>query len=404
MCRYYYSINIKTLIRVILIPLYFILTLGHSLAQERDSIRNSKKRLDQNLDSLRFASVNKKNLKFTPFIAPSYSPELQVLVSAGGLLTFSLQKENPLLDRSSIPFSIGYSSNGSLTGNIKTNFYGREDKWRLVGDIWIKDMPDHYWGVGHELGVNVPQSDSTTAYNRSWLKFIGRLGFRVKENFYIGPILDLNRTEATNINPRMQNDPDFLATGPLSRNSGLGILIQYDSRDFAVNAYRGIYLDLDYILYGDFLGGKNNFNVMEMDYRQYLEIKRRKTLAWELRSRWATGDSPWTEKSLLGSPWDLRGYFWGRYRDNYMHFILVEYRHMFHRNKPNKKGSKDSRSGFVVWSGQGAISPEWNRDFSWIPNFGIGYRFEVQSRMNFRIDYGIGEDSSAIYFSFNEAF
>ena len=87
-----------------------------------------------------------------------------------------------------------------------------------------------------------------------------------------------------------------------------------------------------------------------------------------------------------------------------MHFVLVEYRHMFQRNKPNKKGSTDSRSGFVVWTGQGAISHEWNREFNWIPNFGVGYRFEVQSRMNFRIDYGIGEDSSAIYFSFNEAF
>ena len=87
-----------------------------------------------------------------------------------------------------------------------------------------------------------------------------------------------------------------------------------------------------------------------------------------------------------------------------MQFILLEYRHMFQRKRPNKKGSTDSRSGFVIWTGQGTISPEFSRNLDWIGNVGLGYRFEVQPRMNLRIDYGIGEDSKSIYFSFNEAF
>jgi hypothetical protein len=37
-------------------------------------------------------------------------------------------------------------------------------------------------------------------------------------------------------------------------------------------------------------------------------------------------------------------------------------------------------------------------------NGGVGLRFEIQKRMNLRIDYGIGAGSSAFYFSFNEAF
>ena len=61
-------------------------------------------------------------------------------------------------------------------------------------------------------------------------------------------------------------------------------------------------------------------------------------------------------------------------------------------------------SGVVLWTGQSVIAPEWNNDIDWIPNIGAGYRFEVQSRMNLRIDYGIGKESSAVYFSFNEAF
>ena len=77
---------------------------------------------------------------------------------------------------------------------------------------------------------------------------------------------------------------------------------------------------------------------------------------------------------------------------------------MFNRKTLNKAGNYNSRFGFVVWTGHGAISPEWNREHSWIRNYGAGLRFEVQSRMNLRIDYGVGEDSQSIYFSFNEAF
>lgn len=366
--------------------------------------QEKEKHVSQNIDSLRILKYEGKNFKFTPFAAPSYSPELEVLISAGGLMTFSLQKENPLVSRSSIPFSIGYSSNGSLTGNIRANIFGRNDKWRLIVDYWFKKMPDHYWGVGYDNAVNIPKSDSTTRYDRNWLKFTARLGFSIKKHFYFGPILDINETKASNINEIMAEDPDYLLTGPNSRNSGIGFLLQFDSRDFATNAYKGVYLNLEYIFYGEYLGGENGFTLRGLDYRQYVQLKERHILAWEIKSQWVTSDSPWTEKSMIGSPWDLRGYFWGRFRDNFMTFALVEYRHMFGRKKPNKAGNYKSRSGFALWTGHGAIAPEITNNLSWIPNVGVGYRFEVQDRMNLRIDYGIGIDNSAVYFSFNEAF
>lgn len=367
-------------------------------------VPEKERHISQNIDSLRIIKYEGKNFKFTPFAAPSYSPELQVLISAGGLMTFSLQKENPLVSRSSIPFSVGYSSNGSITGNVRANIFGRNDKWRLVADYWFKNMPDQYWGVGYEKAINVPESDSTTRYDRDWIKFTARFGFSIGQHFYFGPILDINETIASNINERMAQDPDYLLTGPVSRNSGIGLLMQFDSRDFATNAYKGVYINLEYIFYRDYLGGKNDFTIRGLDYRQYIQLKERRILAWELRSQTTTPDSPWTEKSMIGSPWDLRGYFWGRFRDNFMNFALVEYRHMFSRKKPNKAGSYNSRSGFVIWTGHGAVGPELTRNLNWIPNIGAGYRFEVQNRMNLRIDYGIGKDSQAVYFSFNEAF
>ena len=109
---------------------------------------------------------------------------------------------------------------------------------------------------------------------------------------------------------------------------------------------------------------------------------------------------------MIGSPFDLRGYYFGRYRDRSSLIGLVEYRHMFMRKHPRKKDPDNymSRFGVVGWAGSGSVAPGFFEHRDWIPNYGLGIRFEVQPRMNARIDFGWGDDSSLFYINFNEAF
>ncbi len=343
--------------------------------------------------------------KFTPFIAPVVSPEVDVMLIAGGLFTFKVDQLDSLLQRSSVPFFIGYSTNGSFNSNFRPFIYGKNDNFRLFGDIWFKDMPDNYWGVGYDNGKKVPKSDSTTAYQRFWWQVYLNLIRKIKPNLYAGINLDLNQTKASELNVRMKEDSFIVNQGTDFRNSGLGIIIQYDSRDLAVNAYSGLYLSLTSSIYRKFLNGNTNFNVYFLDYRQYKSIKRPgRTLAWNVKSRIASSGVPWTDMSFVGTPFDLRGYIWGRYRDKTTITGVIEYRHMFMRKKPDKKGNMMSRHGFVTWIGGGGISPSLREKQNWLPNIGVGYRFEVQKRMNVRVDFGIGEDTTGFYVSFNEAF
>jgi hypothetical protein len=84
--------------------------------------------------------------------------------------------------------------------------------------------------------------------------------------------------------------------------------------------------------------------------------------------------------------------------------MITEYRHMFGRNSPNSRGDMYGPFGFVVWTGTGSVAEKMDGFTNWLPNAGVGLRFEVVKRMNLRIDYGIGENSQGFYFSFNEAF
>jgi outer membrane protein assembly factor BamA len=330
---------------------------------------------------------------------------MKLTLTMGGLYTFKLNPDNPLLSRSSMPFSIGYSTNGSLQVSVRANVYGKDDRLRLTGEYWLKYMPDNYWGVGYKNGRYTEVSDSTTHYQRNWGQFKFKVVYRIIPNFFLGINYDRNRTDATELNPRMQEDPDFLKYGDKIRNSGFGLVIRYDSRDFPENAYRGVLLELAGTAYGKHTSSANVFQAYELDYRHYQQIKRKgSTLAWQLKTRNATGDVPWTDLSMVGTPFDLRGYPWGRYRDHTMFFALTEYRYMLPRKEQNSRGDYYGPFGFVVWSGIGTVAKNYGDIKYWIPNAGVGLRFELQARMNIRVDYGFGTGSNAFYISFTEAF
>ncbi|MBP6977391.1 MAG: BamA/TamA family outer membrane protein [Lentimicrobiaceae bacterium] len=367
----------------------------------------SVEKIINNMDSLRIARMETGRGMLTPFIAPGYTPEMKFLMTVGGLYTFKTQKDNPRLERSSIPFTFSYSTNKSLNVIVKLVMYGQEDKYRILSEYYFKDMPDHYWGVGYSNGKKINKSDSTTLYHRNLNKLNIKVLHRIGSIFFGGLFFDLTRNNARELNPVMESDPYILEYGSNVYSTGIGGILQYDTRDHIVNAYRGNLVDLGVTYYGHILGGQNEFWVLELDYRGYIpvtQVNNRTALAWEAKFRTTWGSTPWTDLSLLGNPYDLRGYYWGRFRDRSMIFGLLEYRQMFNRKKPNLRGNLESRHGFVTWAGMGSIGEKLNDLRYWLPNAGIGYRFEVQPRFNIRVDFGIGLESKGFYFNFGEGF
>lgn len=344
----------------------------------------------------REARKSGQNFKFSPLIAPAYTPELGFLLAAGGLASFKTDPLDSRIQRSSVPFTIGYSSTGAIVFNAKITSFWMEDNVRLYADLWYKNMADNYWGVGYEDGKFISAGEETTAFDRTWWQINPKMLWKIIPNLYAGINLDFNRTKAGNIAPGIAQDENYLLFGPDNYNAGAGIIIQYDTRDIPVNAWQGIYLGLAMTGYDSFFKSDNNYKIYEVDYRQYQQIlSPGSTLTWQLKARVGDGSVPYGELSQLGTPFDLRGYTWGRYRDSALAFGLLEYRHMFGEAK---------KHGMVAWGGAGSIASDIESFNHWLPNWGVGYRLEMQPRMNLRLDLGFGEDSGALYVNFNEAF
>jgi hypothetical protein len=339
-------------------------------------------------------------LKITPLLAPAYNPEMQFLIAGGFLVSWKVGANKLQLQRSTLSSTVSFSTTGAINVSTTLTSFWAEDHIRILLDLALKDMPDNYWGVGYDAGLEPNEGDATTEYHREWFKFNPRILWNRGGKLFIGATMELNSTTASNVNATMAADPTYQRFGPENDNAGFGFVVQYDSRDVAVNAWTGMYLGLTSTFYGHFLGGDNQYQIFLLDYRQYKPLGRHgRTLAWQVKSRIGAHEVPWPEMSMLGTGYDLRGYVEGRFRDRSILLGLVEYREMFTRSN-----NKLSRWGWVAWGGAGTLGTDLTHLTGLLPNGGAGLRFELQPRANVRMDVGFGRNSHGIYFNFTEAF
>lgn len=382
-------------LRSVFIFSFFLIIFNLSYAQdknkeERKSIRKAKRQ----------EKIDKGKLMITPLAGPAYTPELGLTLAGGVMISFKTNPQDTLIQRSSSPIMAGITTTGAYFIGTKLSTFWFKDKLRIYADINFKDMPDNYWGVGYEEGYTTKKGETTTAYDRTWFQLNPKFLWQFKKNLFIGPLLDFNYTRGSDACDSVHADTYYQKYNDRPYNGGGGLIFQYDNRDVPVNAWTGMLIEVSATFYGPYLGGQNTYQVYLTDIRKYFRIKKDgRTLALQLKGRFGFGDVPYGEMSQPGTPFDLRGYIWGQYRDESMVIFISEYRHQFY-----KKNGKLSAHGLVGWVGIGSLGDRVRNFENWLPCVGIGYRIQVQPRMNVRLDFGIGRESNGFYLNFNEAF
>ena len=334
----------------------------------------------------------------TPFVTPGYTPELGGMLAIGGYFSFKANRENEISKRSSIPLSFSFTSTGALVFNMIPIIYLMDEKLIIEGDYWYKSMPDHYFGVGYLETIDKPK-DTKTSYHRDWWWINPRIFWKLKKDWFIGANIDFNYTYGSDASAEVMADPHYSRYNNRPFNSGLGLIARYDSRDLPKNTYTGLLVEYSSTLYGDFLGGNNDYQIHQIDIRKFFTVwKTGRVLALQAKARIGVGDVPYGEMSQLGTPFDLRGYLWGRLRDKSLVYGIAEYRHKLYIK------SKPSRHSLVAWTGIGTIFNEDSKTYYGVPNLGFGYRLEIQPRVSVRLDYGFGMQTQGFYFNFQQAF
>ena len=355
----------------------------------------------------------KRNVHYNILGGPSYTPDFGLLVGGSALVTFSMNPKDSTMKRSVVPASIALMFSGGLNIVVKPQLFFKNDKFRIFGQFIYKNTQENYYGVGYTTNKNYIRGKETSQYKYSGIQVNPWFLFRIKEsNFFAGPQIDLNYDKISSPAKYLVEQEDYKKAGGDENgyknfSSGLGFLLTYDTRDIPANPYKGLYVDFRGIMYQKWLGGDDNFYRFEVDYRQYKSVGKRKVLAWTVQTKNVFGKNiPLNKYVLSGTPFDLRGYYMGQYRDKSSHVALVEYRQMFNTDRSNWLKRIVHHLGFVAWGGAGFMGPNPGKIEGVLPNAGLGLRIEVQPRMNVRLDFGRNfiNRQNLFYFNMTEAF
>lgn len=359
-----------------------------------------------------------RNFRFSILGGPGYTPDFGFLIGGSTLMTFKLNPNDSIQKRTVLPLAFGLTFNNGVGFNLqlKPQIFFKEDKMRLFGNFLYKNTNDNYYGVGYSTNHSRQRGTETTQFFASQIKINPIFLVRIpRTDLFVGPVYDLAIDNMKEPSMGVRRDPSFIAQGGDSTglhqiSSGLGVAISYDTRDVPANAYKGVYFYFDALYYSKALGGDTNFGQVILDYRQYYSLEKifgpRRILSWTVSARNAFGDVPITRMPLLGSPFDLRGYYMGQYRDHSTALAVAEYRHMLNFEGSGWWARMGRKFGFAVWGGAGVVGPKFGKYDAVLPNYGVGLRIEVQPRMNFRMDIGKSpiDGNTLLYFNMTEAF
>ena len=358
--------------------------------------------------------VAQRNFHYNILGGPSYTPDFGFLIGGSALMTFRMNPQDTTMRRSVIPMALAFMfEGGGLNLMVKPQLFFKDDKFRIFGVLNYKNTRENFYGIGYNTNKNYERSDSTSQYRYSGFQvnpwFLFRMG---KSDIFFGPQIDISYDKLSDPAKHLPQQADYAAAGGDENgyknfSSGIGFLLSYDTRDIPANPYSGTYVDLRGIMYQKWLGSDQNFYRLELDYRQYKSVGQRKVLAWTLQTKNTFGRHiPLTKYALSGTPFDLRGYYMGQYRDKSSHVALVEYRQMFNTDRSTWLKRITSHLGYVAWGGVGFMGPTPGKIEGVLPNAGLGLRIEVQPRMNVRFDYGRNfvNKQNLFYFNMTEAF
>ena len=341
---------------------------------------------------------------------PSYNPEASFGIGGAMLMTFRMNKFDSISQRSFIPIGFNISINGTFIAAGAGTLFFNENKFRIYIKYGYRTEPANFYGIGYqqiEMAEELRKlSKDSITFHKANIQFYPRFVWEVRPNLFAGTLLDVNYSHSKDMPYWMKHSSEVIKYGNKYHNIGVGGLLQYDTRDDVATPFHGVFLSAMGTVYGKYLGGDFNYEMIELEYRQFKQVfNRRSTLAWTAKSQIGLDNVPYTELPNFGGSSDLRGYLWGKYRDKSMAYGIVEYRHMFMSQAAYARGAFWSKWGAVAWVGTGTLGKtpaDWNK---WKLNYGVGLRIQLQPRKNFRVDIGKEPGQKwGIYMNMTEAF
>ena len=234
--------------------------------------------------------IYKNSLKFLPVIY--YTPETHLAGGLVGIYLFKTKKDSTTRT-SNIDFAAIYTQNKQIIINPIVTMFTRNERFYLKNYILYTEFPEFFYGIGSK-GEELEKENikyhawrvQQRVLTKLFPKFFGGLQYDFMN------IYDLHFPSDTKYNEQL---PGFNG----SKSSGLGLAFQIDMRDNILNASKGYYFEISNINYGNWIGSQFNFNNYIFDFRKYIEMKNKSTLAFQTYMIINNGNVPFKQLATL---------------------------------------------------------------------------------------------------------
>lgn len=331
-----------------------------------------------------------------------YTPETHVGVGGLGITLWKSLDPDVPTRTSNAELLFLYTSRQQVIIIPRYTIFTKAEKYLIEGfGEELIGFRDFYFGKGNDVPFSRSNKDKYLI-RYDVLGWENRIGRRVSKKQKLFAGLETRAIQYYNIRRGTDGVLDSTKAEGYNGSSsvGLGPAITWDKRDNVVNPSKGFYWDFRYASYSQSLGGTVNYHRMLVDFRKYFNVNpsRRHVLAFELFGNFVSGNAPFKELAELGGPRMMRGYYRGRYRDNYLTAFQAEYRMPVYK-----------RIGVVVFGGLGKVYNQDEVNLNGLHySYGTGMRMNINMRekLNLRLDYAFGDPGHPGYFylGFAESF
>jgi outer membrane protein assembly factor BamA len=326
-----------------------------------------------------------KKIKVLPVPAFGYSPETKTYIGAVFLFTFNFYRDS-ITRQSNAKIEFNYTWNKQMIIECGWNLFTKNEEWFTKGQIHYSKFPDYYYGIGSET----PESNKLAYKSNRFIFDISALK-KVKHFLFTG--ITLKYIQYWNVSPI---DNDTLHYSELTNNStfGVGYSILKDNRNNILSPTNGIYIYANSI--HNF--SKSNYWEFLLDLRCYKTLSDKFTIAGRFVNDLNSNSIPFYDYAILGGDKFVRGYYYGRYRDENLSSLQLEFRLPI-----------VWRFGFATFGGLSNLYSNVSNlkitDTKYNTGFGIRFMVDKKDKTNLRLDYAIGNDrNSGFYVSFGESF
>ena len=334
-----------------------------------------------------------------PYI--TYAPETGTVFGAAGIYYFYTDSSVSDKDRPShINLNVMYSTKKQSHLAVPFDLYFKEMTYRIGGRLVFEHYPFKYYGIGNDTQESDEEDYTPNTFGIDFSIMRQLSAYESGEGFNLGLHIDYRHDNIVSI-----EEGKMLDTSPVPGKEGgtvmgLGLDMNWDTRDNIFASFQGSYFDIKATFYGKLIGSDYAFQRYFFDARKYFPIKFGKNthvLAIQAVLDASTGTVPFYALPTFGGDLAMRGFFLGRYRDKLSTYIQTDYRFPVWW-----------RFGMILFGSVGQVAPLLDKLAVNSSKFaaGIGLRIDIipEERMAVRFDLGFSKDGSQFYITFGEAF